>query len=359
MGRAPCCVKVGLKKGAWSAEEDEKLVAFIQRNNGHGSWRTLPQLAGLLRCGKSCRLRWINYLRPNIKRGNFSPEEESKIIQLHALLGNKWASIATHLPGRTDNDIKNHWSTQLGKRLSKTGIDPATHSPILVVDHWPCNTSPIKSSSDSSLGHMVQWEITRLNAEARLASDGSCGDPIPHKQSARPHTLFQHRSAPQDKKNCTSQRAVHNNYFTLRDWEKALQNLCATSRVKQPLFTATIPDDHNNDDQGIADVLDHLDLDMISCCSTGTCSRLEAVETNPNLTAITHETVHSCSQDINHRDQKGSFHSFSSSALTPPEGVEIDNFMSELPLISPPSCTHDNKDFWSDMLKLVDHVLSP
>ncbi|KAG6521255.1 myb-related protein Zm1-like [Zingiber officinale] len=115
-GRAPCCEKVGLNKGSWTPEEDLRLIAFINKH-GHGNWRALPKLAGLLRCGKSCRLRWINYLRPDIKRGNFSKEEEETIIELHKLLGNKWSRIAACLPGRTDNEIKNVWNTHLKKRL--------------------------------------------------------------------------------------------------------------------------------------------------------------------------------------------------------------------------------------------------
>ncbi|MBA0570754.1 hypothetical protein Golob_004368, partial [Gossypium lobatum] len=87
MVRAPCCDKMGLKKGPWTHEEDQILISYIQKH-GHENWRALPKQAGLLRCGKSCRLRWINYLRPDIKRGNFSLEEEETIIQLHEMLGN-------------------------------------------------------------------------------------------------------------------------------------------------------------------------------------------------------------------------------------------------------------------------------
>jgi myb proto-oncogene protein len=53
-------------------------------------WRNLCNSSGLHRCGKSCRLRWINYLRPDIKRGNFGQDEEDLIIKLHALLGNRY-----------------------------------------------------------------------------------------------------------------------------------------------------------------------------------------------------------------------------------------------------------------------------
>ncbi|RLM65726.1 transcription factor MYB39 [Panicum miliaceum] len=156
MGRSPCCCHdAGVKKGPWTEEEDRALVVHIQRHGGHvGSWRNLPKAAGLNRCGKSCRLRWTNYLRPDIKRGNFTADEERLIIALHAELGNKygqllatrrsppvavtanthavclcvgWSTIATHLDGRTDNEIKNYWNTHIRKKLLRMGVDPVTH----------------------------------------------------------------------------------------------------------------------------------------------------------------------------------------------------------------------------------------
>ncbi|CAK7333667.1 unnamed protein product [Dovyalis caffra] len=128
MGKSPVQDESGLKKGPWTPEEDERLIDYIHKH-GHGSWRALPKLAGLNRCGKSCRLRWTNYLRPDIKRGKFSEEEEQIIINFHQVLGNKWSAIAQHLPGRTDNEIKNFWNTHLKKKLLQMGIDPVTHRP--------------------------------------------------------------------------------------------------------------------------------------------------------------------------------------------------------------------------------------
>ncbi|KAG6487011.1 hypothetical protein ZIOFF_055592 [Zingiber officinale] len=129
MGRSPCCEKAHTNKGAWTKEEDDRLVAYI-RAHGEGCWRSLPKAAGLLRCGKSCRLRWINYLRPDLKRGNFTDDEDELIIHLHALLGNKWSLIAARLPGRTDNEIKNYWNTHIRRKLLSRGVDPVTHRPI-------------------------------------------------------------------------------------------------------------------------------------------------------------------------------------------------------------------------------------
>ncbi|XP_074282615.1 transcription factor MYB17-like isoform X2 [Silene latifolia] len=151
MGRAPCYDKQGFKKGAWSSEEDQLLINYINQH-GPSNWHSLPKNSGLQRNGKSCRLRWTNYLRPGIKRGPFTPEEENLVIQLHTILGNRWAAIAIQLPGRTDNEIKNLWNTHLKKRPVTMGLDP----------------QPPESPSTR---HKAQWESARLEAEAQLSRE--------------------------------------------------------------------------------------------------------------------------------------------------------------------------------------------
>ncbi|GAB2211222.1 hypothetical protein Droror1_Dr00016515 [Drosera rotundifolia] len=122
--------KTGLKRGPWTPEEDEILTRYIEKE-GEGKWRTMPRKAGLARCGKSCRLRWMNYLRPELKRGGIGWDEEEMIVRLHRLLGNRWSLIAGRIPGRTDNEIKNYWNTHISKKLIGQGIDPRTHKPLI------------------------------------------------------------------------------------------------------------------------------------------------------------------------------------------------------------------------------------
>ncbi|XP_009416793.2 transcription repressor MYB6 [Musa acuminata AAA Group] len=117
MGRAPCCDKANVKKGPWSPDEDALLRSYVEKHGTGGNWITLPQKIGLKRCGKSCRLRWLNYLRPDIKHGGFSEDEDNLICSLYISIGSRWSIIAAHLPGRTDNDIKNYWNTKLKKKL--------------------------------------------------------------------------------------------------------------------------------------------------------------------------------------------------------------------------------------------------
>ncbi|KAL7239683.1 hypothetical protein ACSBR2_005551 [Camellia fascicularis] len=111
--------KSSIKKGLWKPEEDIILKNYVEAH-GEGNWANVSEKSGLMRGGKSCRMRWKNYLRPNIKRGRMSDDEKDLIIRLHKLLGNRWSLIAGRLPGRTDNEVKNYWNTHLNKRSSQT-----------------------------------------------------------------------------------------------------------------------------------------------------------------------------------------------------------------------------------------------
>uniref|UniRef100_A0A7N0V4T3 Uncharacterized protein n=1 Tax=Kalanchoe fedtschenkoi TaxID=63787 RepID=A0A7N0V4T3_KALFE len=170
--RKPCCEKQDTNKGAWSKQEDQKLIDYI-RKNGEGCWRTLPQAAGLLRCGKSCRLRWINYLRPDLKRGNFAEDEEDLIIKLHALLGNRWSLIAGRLPGRTDNEVKNYWNSHLRRKLANMGIDPNNHKlakhPSLY--HPAQSQAPVAGRNDGSKSATKSSNFHKSNNGVQTAED--------------------------------------------------------------------------------------------------------------------------------------------------------------------------------------------
>ncbi|SPT16802.1 unnamed protein product [Triticum aestivum] len=156
MSKRPGATKKRLKRGLWSPEEDEKLMNHVAQY-GYGCWSSVPRLAGWPwknRCEKSCRLRWINYLRPDLKRGAFSQEEEDLIIHLHSILGNKWSQIAAQLPGRTDNEVKNFWNSFIKKKLRQRGIDPATHKPLAPAGA-PAAATPVSRSAVFSEAELI------------------------------------------------------------------------------------------------------------------------------------------------------------------------------------------------------------
>ncbi|KAJ9167912.1 hypothetical protein P3X46_019502 [Hevea brasiliensis] len=156
MGRAPCCDKANVKRGPWSPEEDATLKNYLQKHGTGGNWISLPRKAGLTRCGKSCRLRWLNYLRPDIKHGGFTEEEDNIICTLYNSMGSRWSVIASQLPGRTDNDVKNYWNTKLKKKMLEGKIDVKRSSKI-------SNISDITINNSSH--PMVQFSVSTGEAE--------------------------------------------------------------------------------------------------------------------------------------------------------------------------------------------------
>ncbi|CAJ1969649.1 unnamed protein product [Sphenostylis stenocarpa] len=166
--------EVLIKKGPWTEEEDSLLINYVNLH-GEGHWNSLALSAGLKRTGKSCRLRWLNYLRPNVRRGNITLQEQLLILELHSRWGNRWAKIAEQLPGRTDNEIKNYWRTRvvkLAKQL-KCDVNSKQFRDAVRFVWMPRLVEQIQASSghaSSSYGHD---QTTLCNIQTRSESSGA------------------------------------------------------------------------------------------------------------------------------------------------------------------------------------------
>ncbi|URE30684.1 Myb-related protein [Musa troglodytarum] len=146
-----------MRKGPWSQQEDLQLVRIVGLF-GDRRWDFIAKVSGLNRTGKSCRLRWVNYLHPDLKRGRITPQEERLILELHSRLGNRWSRIARKLPGRTDNEIKNYWRTHMRKKAQERKRKPCPSSPSSSLTYISAAQSELpsevvaESSSTSALG---------------------------------------------------------------------------------------------------------------------------------------------------------------------------------------------------------------
>ncbi|XP_028216190.1 transcription factor MYB35-like [Glycine soja] len=184
MGRPPCCDKSNVKRGLWTPEEDAKILAYVA-NHGTGNWTLVPKKAGLKRCGKSCRLRWTNYLRPDLKHDGFTPQEEELIINLHGAIGSRWSIIAKRLPGRTDNDVKNYWNTKLRKKLMKMGIDPVTHKPVSQVLSDLGSISGLPNTTTNQIAFINKDLMSNMLPITKTEPSGSNNSTVEHTQEGQ------------------------------------------------------------------------------------------------------------------------------------------------------------------------------
>ncbi|KAM0026360.1 putative transcription factor MYB-HB-like family [Helianthus debilis subsp. tardiflorus] len=143
------------RKGPWTEHEDFQLVFHVHMF-GDRRWDFIASVSGLKRTGKSCRLRWVNYLNPGLKRGKLAPHEERLVLELHSKFGNRWSKIARKLPGRTDNEIKNYWRTHMRKKAQekKRITSRSQSSPSL--SH--CSSSSSACTSHPTFGSMPVTE---------------------------------------------------------------------------------------------------------------------------------------------------------------------------------------------------------
>nr|GMC72029.1 myb-related protein 306-like [Ipomoea batatas] len=202
MGRPPCCDKVGVKKGPWTPEEDIILVSYIQEH-GPGNWRAVPTNTGLLRCSKSCRLRWTNYLRPGIKRGNFTEQEEKMIIHLQALLGNRGGQDGNSSSSSHHSISKGQWERRLQTdiHLAKQALCEALSmdksKPVLSAGGSsnpapvPVQTGPYASSAENIAKLLESWvknfNSTCNNSEALSAVESK---PVFARAAVAPPTFL-------------------------------------------------------------------------------------------------------------------------------------------------------------------------
>ncbi|XP_026411795.1 myb-related protein MYBAS2-like isoform X2 [Papaver somniferum] len=157
-----------IRKGPWTEQEDLQLVCFVGLF-GDRRWDFIAKVSGLNRTGKSCRLRWVNYLHPGLKRGRMTPQEERLVLELHSRWGNRWSRIARKIPGRTDNEIKNYWRTHMRKKaqeMRKRGISNRFPG-----NEGSCNTTDIDVNGERDISEEEDYSMDRIWDEIASPED--------------------------------------------------------------------------------------------------------------------------------------------------------------------------------------------
>ncbi|KAI3455769.1 hypothetical protein Pfo_012432 [Paulownia fortunei] len=225
-----CCSKQKVKRGLWSPEEDEKLVRHIT-THGHGCWSSVPKLAGLQRCGKSCRLRWINYLRPDLKRGSFTEQEERTIIDVHRILGN-----------RTDNEVKNFWNSCIKKKLIAQGLDPNTHNLLSSSGHHQPASRITKNNTTCNATKLNSSFQHTFTVDTTPTSTTSCAAAVPIDMKTlvpniiNPHPNSHYTTAALNDQNPSSLISSCDHHNSLIS---ALEFARTCSRESTPMFSSS------------------------------------------------------------------------------------------------------------------------
>ncbi|CAA7042131.1 unnamed protein product [Microthlaspi erraticum] len=259
MGRAPCCDKANVKRGPWSPEEDAKLKDYIENQGTGGNWIALPQKAGLRRCGKSCRLRWLNYLRPNIRHGDFTEEEDKIICNLFASIGSRWSVIAAHLHGRTDNDIKNYWNTKLKKKLIASMAPPPPHHLLAIASSSPPSSS---SSHYNMINNLLPYNpsisanqmltphegmmMTMMGQQQQILYQEDMGSMVNSPNSNK--FIMSHQEDSQ-------KQSTNKGILLLSDVRSGSSSTSTVTRVKMEEHHDHLHDDHEEEERSMSSVL--------------------------------------------------------------------------------------------------------
>lgn len=196
-------IEEGWRKGPWTTEEDRLLIEYVKLH-GEGRWNSVARLQGLKRNGKSCRLRWVNYLRPDLKRGQITPHEESIILELHAKWGNRWSTIARSLPGRTDNEIKNYWRTHFKKKAKTPPSDMTAKSKARVLRRQQFQQQQQQNQVDMKKKMLDETDINNIRVPI-----------LPHHQYHHHQVMMKQQDM-----------ASPNNYSTTADQEQQAGCFC-------------------------------------------------------------------------------------------------------------------------------------